>query len=183
MEQSDILNWVQDNVSPISVACSGDRYRCAATLNDGLYLPCVVIASSHHEVDLALRRFDETRNDPTLHKSVGYRSIVKSFVASGNRLNHYDISELSVSPYALSPAHLAEIGGETSMAWTEFYATMEDGTQFCFGTTFLMEFFCMPGGYTANNVVRITPAVRGEPRKFEQVYRERPVFVCYLDGV
>jgi len=67
------------------------------------------------------------------------------------------------------------------MGWTEFYATMDDGKEFCFGTTFLTEFFCMPEGYTASNVVRITPAVRGEPRKYEKVYRERPFFECYVD--
>ena len=150
-------------------------------MNDGLYLPCVVISNSKVQVDLALRRFDETRNDTKLHKSVGYRSIVKTFVTSGNALNHYDIKELTLSDYALSPPRLAEIKGETAMGWTEFYATMEDGKEFCFGTTFHIEFFCMPEGYKAKNIVKITPAVRGEPRKYEQVYRERPFFECYID--
>lgn len=181
MEEKDILKWVRSNVKPISDGRSGDRYRCAAFLNDGLYLPCVVISSSKVQIDLALRRFDETRNDANLHKPVGYRSIVKTFVTSGNILNHYDIKELVLSDYALPPPRLAEIKGETSMGWTEFYATMNDGKEFCFGTTFLVEFFCMPEGYTANNVDKITPAVRGKPRKYEQVYRERLFFECYID--
>ena len=67
------------------------------------------------------------------------------------------------------------------MGWTEFYAIMEDGKEFCFGTTFNIEFFSMPEGYTANNIIKITPAVRGEPRKYEQVYRERPFFECYIE--
>ena len=181
MEQKDILNWVRNNVSPISDGHSGNRYRCAAILNDGLYLPCVVIANSKIQVDLALRRFDETRNDTKLHKSVGYRSIVKTFVTGGNILNYYDIKELTLSDYALSRSHLSEIKGETSMSWTEFYATMEDGKEFCFGTTFHTEFFCMPEGYTTKNIVKIIPAVRGEPRRYEEVYRERPFFECYID--
>ncbi len=125
--------------------------------------------------------FDETRNDPKLHKSVGYRSIVNSFVTGGNNLNHYDIKELTLSDYSIPLPRLAEINGETSMGWTEFYVTMEDGEEFCFGTTFITEFFSMPEGYTSKNILKITPAVRGEPRKFEQVYRERPFFECHID--
>ncbi len=84
------------------------------------------------------------------------------------------LKELTLSDYAISPPRLAEIKDETSMGWTEFYATMEDGKEFCFGTTFHIEFFCMPEDCTAKNIVKITPAVRGEPRKYEQVYQERP---------
>jgi len=181
MEQKDILNWVKRNVKPISDGLSGNRYRCAAFLNDGLYLPCIVISSSKVHVDLALRRLGAKRYDTKLHKSAGYHAVVKTFVTSGNRLNHYDIKELKLSDYALSHLRLAEINGETAMGWTEFYATMDDGKEFCFGTTFHTEFFCMPEGYTAENIVKITPAVRGEPRKYEQVFRERPFFECYID--
>ncbi len=181
MEQNDIYNWVIKNVKPITNSYSGNIYRCAAILEDGLYLPCVVISSLNKQVDLAIRRFDETRINHALHESVGYRSIVKSFVAEGNRINHSDIKKLEISDYALSPSHLDEIHGETCMGWTEFFITMDDGKEFCFGTTFTIEFFYMPEGYTAKNVFRITPAVRGEPRKYKQIYRERPFFKCYID--
>jgi hypothetical protein len=183
MEQKDIQSWVIKNVEPISNGYTGNRYRCAAILNDGLYLPCVVISSSKIMVDLAIKRFEETRNDRTLHKSVGYRSIVKTFVTVGNCINHYDIKKIELSDYALSASHLAEIHGETSMGWTQFYVTMNDGNEFCFGTTFNIEFFCMPEGYTYKNVVRVTPAVRAKQRKFEHVYRERPFFECYIENL
>ena len=181
MEQKDIFKWVRSNVKPTSDGHSGDRYRSAAFLNDGLYLPCVVISSSKLQVDFAIRRFDETRTDSKLHKSVGYCSTVKSFVTRGNTLNYYDIKELTLSDYALSHARLSEIKGETAMGWTQFYATMEDGREFCFGTTFLVDFFCMPEGYTAKNIKKITPALRNQPRSFERVYRERHFFECYID--
>ena len=183
MKEKEIAEWVKSNVIPLSDRIYGKRYRCAAILNDGLYLPCVVISSSQTKVAQALKRFDETRNDNSLHKSVGYRSIVKSFVTSGNRLNHYDIKELKLSDHALSLDRLGEIKGETSMGWTEFYGAMEDGKEFCFGTAFFQEFFCMPEGYTATQVKHITPAVRGEPRKYEHVYRERPFFECQIEGI
>jgi hypothetical protein len=38
---------------------------------------------------------------------------------------------------------------------------MRDGSEFRFATTFLIEFFEMPDGYTANDIQKITPAVRG----------------------
>ncbi|MCP3929440.1 MAG: hypothetical protein GY705_10105 [Bacteroidetes bacterium] len=183
MESKDILKWIKRNIKPIHDSIYGNRYRCAAILNDGLYLPCVVISSSKAKVDLAFSRFDETRNDKKLHKSVGYRSIVESFVTGGNNLNHYDIKELFLSNFDIPLSRLAEINGETAMGWTEFYATMEDGKEFCFGTTFNIEFFSMPEGYKASSIVKIIPAVRGMPRKFKQVYRERPFFECYIENL
>ena len=41
------------------------------------------------------------------------------------------------------------------MSWTEFYATMTDGTEFRFGTQFSTEFFDMPIGYVATNIRRL----------------------------
>jgi hypothetical protein len=91
-----------------------------------------------------------------------YRSIVRNFVATGNTINDYDIREVGLSSFAIPLARTREIKGETSMSWTEFYATMQDGAEFRFGTTFLIEFFEMPDGYTANDIQKITPAVRGQ---------------------
>ena len=183
MEHKDIYKWVKSNIEPFKHSLHGKRYRCAARLNDGLFLPCVTVCSAKSQTKLAIRRFDETRKDKTLHKSVGYQSIVRNFVTSGNRLNHYDISELIVSDYAISPSRIAEIGGETSMGWTEFYATMDDGKEFCFATSFHVEFFSMPEGYKAANVNKIKPAVRGESRRCGPVCRERPFFECYIDNL
>jgi len=69
------------------------------------------------------------------------------------------------------------------MAWTEFYAYMSDTKEFRFGTTFLIEFFDMPTGYTANDIVKIVPAGRGEDSRQEHIYREKPFFTCYVEGL
>jgi hypothetical protein len=74
---------------------------------------------------------------------MGYRGVVKSFVTRGNAVNDYDLRELSLSRFAIPLARAREIGGETSMSWTEFYATMRTGREFRFGTTFLTELFDM----------------------------------------
>jgi hypothetical protein len=169
---------------PLDDGADGKIYRCAARLTDGLFLPCVALASAEPRVNLALRRFEETRADELSPRQqqrhgrgFGYRDIVQSFVTQGATVNWYDIAEVEESDFALSPERLSEIKGETSMGWTRFVCVMADGREFSFGTTFSIEFFDMPAGYAARDVVRILPdEERGEP-----VYRERPFFTCYLD--
>ena len=182
MRAEDIVEFVKREVEPLP-ACSpyGERYRVSATLTDGTLLPCVVVERASNTVDLAIRRFDETRksSDPYM----GYQALVRSFVTQGNTVNDYDLRELSLSPFAIPLARAREIGGETSMSWTEFYATMRDGREFRFGTSFLVEFFEMPDGYTAADIMKIVPALRGEKPRIERVYRERPFFTCFVDGV
>jgi hypothetical protein len=69
------------------------------------------------------------------------------------------------------------------MSWTEFYATMRDGKEFRFGTTFWVEFFNMPDGYTATDIMKIVPAVRNEKPRTDMIYRDKPFFTCYVDGL
>jgi hypothetical protein len=182
MRQEDIVAFVKQNVEPLPPCPPyGERFRVAARLTDGTYLPCAVVESASRTVDLAIKRFAETRksSDPYM----GYDAIVKSFVTQGNAVNHYDLRELSLSPYAIPLARAREIGGETSMSWTEFYAAMRDGREFRFGTRFLTEFFDMPEGYSASDIERIVPAIRGEQPRAERIYREKPFFTCFVDGL
>ncbi len=153
MRAKEIAEFISQQIEPLPAIHSyGARYRVSATLTDGTHLPCVVVESASRLVDLAIRRFDETRSDKSLHRSVGYRAIVKTFVTHGNSVNDYDIQSLAISPFAIPLARAGEIGGETSMSWTEFYATMTDGTEFRFGTQFSIEFFNMPTGYVATEI-------------------------------
>lgn len=182
MKTEEIIQFIKGNIEPLpAYPPYGERYRVAGTLKDGTYLPCIVIESRAARVDLAVRRFQETKEsaDPFM----GYRAIVSSFVTKENTVDEHDIQSVSVSPYAISMARMLEINGETSMSWTAFSALMMDGKEFKFGTTFLTEFFEMPHGYAASDIVKITPAPRGERYKSEGIYRERPFFTCYLDGL
>jgi hypothetical protein len=182
MRREDIVAFVKREVEPLPASAPyGERYRVSATLTDGTRLPCVVVERASFAVELAIRRFEESRNsdDPYM----GYQALVRSFVTQGNTVNDYDLRELSLSPFAIPLARAREIGGETSMSWTEFYATMRDGREFRFGTSFLMEFFGMPEGYTASNITKIVPAVRGEKPRIERIYRERPFFTCFVEGL
>lgn len=182
MDPEQIVAFVKKLIEPLpAYPPFGERYRVSANLNDGTHLPCVVIESTSRRVDLAIKRFDETResSDPYM----GYCAIVKTFVTHGNTVNDYDLKELAPSPFAIPVAKGRKIGGETSMSWTEFYAIMRDGQEFRFGTTFLTEFFDMPSGYIATDIVKIIPAVRGESPRQEKIYREKPFFTCYVDGL
>ncbi len=184
MRNEEIIKFIRKNIEPLPPNPPyGERYRASVTLKDGLLLPCVVFESASRYVDLALKRFDETRRDKSLNIMMDYRALVRTFVTTGNTVNDFDIHDVGISPFAIPLARAREIGGETSMSWTEFYATMHDGAEFRFGTTFLIEFFDMPNGYTADNIQKIVPAVRGEKPRHEKIYGDRPFFTCYIDGI
>jgi len=184
MRTEEIAAFLRENIEPFpSNPPYGERYRVSATLKDGLHLPCVVFESASKYVDLAIKRFDHTRGKKDLNIMMDYRAIVRNFVATGNTINDYDIREVGFSQFAIPLPRTREINGETSMSWTEFYATMRDGAEYRFGTTFLIEFFEMPKGYTANDIQKIIPAVRGEKPRTEKIYRERPFFTCFIDGI
>lgn len=185
MKDEEILAFAESHLERIEGPHGGSAYRCAATLADGVKLPCVLIASAQRVVELALRRFAETRSDaelPEAQRRFGhggrYADVVRSFVTSGDRINGYDIASLDLSPFAIPLARLREVHGETSMSWTQFAAVMRDGREFGFGTTFLMEFFHMPEGYSGQDIVSIVSHKRVDP-----IFRERPYFTCYIDGI
>jgi hypothetical protein len=183
VKDAEIASFVRGECEEIESPAVGRSYRCAAYLTDGLYLPCVLVASKNHWVQLALRRFDETRaygsglfRRRRFGRGFDYASVVETFVAAGNRINAYDIQRLEPSPFALPLRCLREIRGETSMSWTQFVAEMSDSQQFNFGTTFHTEFFSMPPGYFAKDVHRI----HAHQREPGELYRERPFFSCFI---
>lgn len=183
MDESTIISWVKLNAEPLPSDIEGTCYRAAAKLIDGTPLPCVLFAPSEQRVQLALRRFEQSRTsgitDPNNIVPGFYPRIVSGFVCGGNQVNHYDIASLEKSPHAIPLARLREIQGETSMSWTAFAAVMDDGKEFSFGTSFLMEFFSMPPGYTANQIQKIIPHRNVE----KPIYRERPFFKCFLENL
>ena len=188
MEPKEIAKFIKGNIAPLpAIEPYGLRYRVSARLNDGTLLPCVVIEPAINLVKLAMRRFEEEKKGglkAVLRGGKGdYQEIVKSFVASGNRVNFYDIASIKASPFAIPLSRLQEIKGETSMGWTEFYAIMNDGKEYRFGTTYLIEFFDMPPGYSVTDIKKIIPAIRGEEPRQENIHREKPFFTCYIDNI
>lgn len=182
MRTESIIEFIRKHVEPLPPRQPyGERYRVAAIMTDGTLLPCVIIESASRTVDLAIKRFEESRKSPD--PCTGFMAIVGSFVTKGNTVNDYDLRELLPSNFAIPLSRIREIKSETSMSWTEFYAIMKDGNEFRFGTTFLTEFFDMPVGYSATDIIKIIPAVRGETPRQEFIYRERPFFTCYVDGL
>jgi hypothetical protein len=185
MKEADIIKWVKENIDPLEdFSTSSKLFRCSVVLNDGLYLPCVVFRAKKNWVDLAIKRFKEfpNTNGSLIKRKINYRTIVETFVCSGNRINHYDIKEINESPYAIPKERMAEIKGETSMGWTQFTVMMKDGSEFEFGTTFLTEFFDMPEGYFAKDIVKIVPVIRERYNGNKVCYREKPYFDCFIDG-
>jgi hypothetical protein len=150
MRTAEIAAWLKRTIEPMPDRSYGDRYRASVFLKDGMYLPCVVFQSQDLQVELALRRFDQLRN-----QSAQYRAVVESFVASGSRLANYDIKTVEPSPFAWPLATLHTIDGETTMSWTAFVVEMRDGTLHTYGTSFSVEFFDLPHGYTYADIAQI----------------------------
>jgi hypothetical protein len=81
--------------------------------------------------------------------------IVKSFVAKGNCVNGYDITKVMKSRFEFPMEVQKQINGETSMDWIAFVARFRDGRYLSFGTTWHREFFDLPDGYNADDIVEI----------------------------
>jgi hypothetical protein len=178
------------SVEPLVDSVYGPLYRCSLTLKDGTFLPCAVLQSKNKLVELATRRLREETGDAA-------QRVFKSFVSAGNRVNDYDVADAAPSRFAPPVELLRQIRGETSMGWTGWVFEMKDGSLFPYGSTFLMEFFQLPDGYEFSDVAtvhnhsvvsedgNVSPLRRaGLPRYgARSVLRERPYFVCPLDGL
>jgi hypothetical protein len=187
MKSDQIASFLQGTVQPLEDKIYGNRYRAAARLTDDTYLSCVVFQSRRHQVELALRRFDQLRNQPQQ-----YRSVVQSFVSNGSHVWNYDIKAVELSHFAWPLEILKTIHGETTMGWTAFVAEMKDGTMYSYGTQFNFEFFDLPSGYSFADIAKIhsgmvyskangLEAFSMASTKEAQPYREKPFFTCYLD--
>ncbi|ROH86524.1 hypothetical protein ED208_15950 [Stagnimonas aquatica] len=197
-----ILDFLKSGIEPFPDPTYGEGYRCSAYLKDGTFLPCVMLRKASPVVELAIRRFDQERKGKGIfgsRKSDGYESIVKNFVASGNRVNHYDIERVEPSRFAIPLSLLKQVEGETTMAWTGFVFEMHDGKLFSYGTSFGVEFFGLPNGYGFENVVSVhnhsyvspngalcslAQGMGAQPNDYNRslVIRERPYFVCHYDA-
>jgi hypothetical protein len=186
IKSDELASFLKNSIEPLNDQIYGNRYRAAARLTDGTYLPCIVFQSRRSQVELALRRFDQLRNQPSQ-----YRMVVESFVSGGSHIADYQIKAVEPSPFAWPLAILKQIHGETVMSWTAFVAEMSDGTMYSYGTAFCFEFFDIPDGYSYTDIKRIhSGMVYSRERGLEPfsmgsyqstaLFREKPFLTCYL---
>ncbi len=189
MNTSEIVDFLRAQVEPLGDDVLGKRYRAAAHLRDGTYLPCVVFQSERRRVDLALKRFKELKDDADQ-----YRMVLGSFLAGGSSVADYDLSRIALSPYAWPLDTLRRIHGETTMGWTAFVVEMNDRKRFSYGTSFRFEFFDLPAGYTVADIKEIYSEMVHSDSEGTQPFnvsnhahvkclRERPFFTCYLEDL
>jgi hypothetical protein len=188
------------NVEPIIDSIYGPRYRCSLTLKDGTHLPCAILQSKNKLVELARRRLNEEMSGKgRIVADDSYGLVLSSFVAGGNKVNHYDVGSALPSKYAPPISLLQQIHGETTMSWTGWVFEMKDGKLFSYGSSFLMEFFNLPEGYTFDDVAKIhnhsfvskdgslMNLQRGGrlpvDYRLGNIFRERMFFTCYIDGI
>lgn len=203
LPEKDIIKFLKDNIEPSEDSSSGKGYRASVTLIDGTLLPCVIFRHTATIVNLAIRRFKEEQTGKSIFakkSGLGYSEIVKTFVANGNRINHYDIADISKSRFAFPLSVQKQIKGETSMGWTAFVAKFKDGRLLSFGTTWDLDFFDLPADCEAEDieeiinhsyllktseVVMLRSSFDSSERhgEIEKIYRNRPHFECFLDGL
>ncbi|HEY4064166.1 MAG TPA: hypothetical protein VGM30_19805 [Puia sp.] len=201
LEEGNIISFLKENVAPLNDSNFGPGYRSSVHLTDGTLLPCVIFRSSRPVVELAMRRFKQEQSGRSIFaKSAGfgYEEIVKTFVARGNCINGYEIGAVQKSRFAFPFEMLQQIKGETTMGWTAFVARFRDGRCLGFGTRWSNDFFDLPEGYDADQIVEIISnsylLSTGEivhHRSLDPnmtieelgVNREKPFFECYLDGL
>lgn len=189
-----------DSVEPLEDSIYGPKYRCSLILRDGTQLPCAVLQSKDKIVDLAKRRIkEELGGKGRLGCADPYGQIVSVFVTGGNRINDYDVVAATPSRFAPPASLLRQIHGETTMAWTGWVFEMGDGRLFPYGSSFTMEFFQLPDGYSFDDVVKVHNhsylSTDGELRTLEQggmppddydrgkLFRERVFFSCAIEGI
>lgn len=203
LPDKDIIKFLKDNIHPLDDNAYGLGYRASATLKDGTFLPCVIFRNPATLINLAIRRFKEEQSGKSIFSKssgLGYREIVKTFVASGNCVNHYDIAKVDKSRFAFPLDAQKQIKGETSMSWTAFVAKFKDGRHLSFGTTWNWEFFDLPDDFNAEDIVEIinhsyllkTGEIVGHRSSFdrvtrknemEKIYSDRQFFECYVDNL
>ena len=188
------------NVEPLPDSIYGPRYRCALTLKDGTHLPCAVLQSKATLIELAKRRIkEEISGKGKIGGPDPYGQVLSVFVAGGNRVNDYDVASASSSKSAPPLALLRQIHGETTMGWTGWVFEMKDGKLFQYGSSFCMEFFHLPEGYSFDDVIKVhnhsflskEGALRSLQRggmlptdySRDSLLRERVFFTCHIDGI
>jgi len=180
-ELRELAKWLRNHIEPVSSFETKDTYRAAAHLTDGTFLPCVVFSNPAERLKLALRRFEETRKDRSLDPSINYEAIVKAFAIDGSRVSAWQIARIDHSRFAI-PAKLRDVvfaAGETRMSWIQFVGTMADGSSHSFGSPFNIEFFDMPEGYSAKDMVEVVSHTQTDGRR----YNDLPFFDCFLDDL
>jgi hypothetical protein len=191
---------IVSTVEPLPDSIYGPRYRCSLTLKDGTHLPCAILQSKAKLIELAKRRIkEEMSGKGKIGGPDPYGLVLSSFVAGDNRVNAYDVASASFSKYAPPLALLQQVHGETTMGWTGWVFEMKDGKFFPFGSSYCMEFFHLPEGYSFDDVAKVhnhsflskDGALASLQRgglppadcNRERLFRERAFFTCYIDGI
>ncbi len=190
------IKKIIDSVEPFDDSRYGLLYRCALTLKDGTEIPCAILQSKQKIIEHAQCRIEEEMAGGHASR---FEQVFASFVTGGNQLNDYDVIDARPSEFAPPLSLLKQIHGETFMSWTGWVFEMSDGQLFAYGSSYLMEFFHLPNGYTFDDVAHVhnhsylNPEGKLMPLKWggsppddydpSIVYRERVYFRCAIDGI
>lgn len=176
MTPSEILRWINTYGEAIPDEYGRRSFRVSAWLQDGTYLPCVLLREADTRARAAMELLGRTEAEDFDEM---YPGLVRSLATGGSRVEALLSTSLEQSPFAMPWALLSQLRDELEESPIEFVATMDDGATFAFGTADEVAFFDMPPGYTGARVRSLTRRAHAGTR----VYRERACFVAFVDDI
>lgn len=201
LTESEIVQFLKDNIEPLHDDWLGNGYRAAATLRDGTHLPCVIFRGAPAVLKYAGSRLEEERKKKRLFQKdypPAYYDTLKRLVTKGNSVAPYDIDSIQKSRCAFPNNILRQIKGETAIGWTAFVAGFKDGRRLSFGTRWYRDFFNLPDGFDPVEITEIImhsylsktgEIVRhgghlnklGQIIDLQEIHFDKPFFECCLD--
>ena len=172
-------------IEPLPDPVAGDAYRCAATLVDGTYLPCIAVRRVGRYADRLREMFDaEARGAGSYRLTADpIREALKSQLAGPNRVSAYSIDRIEPSPFAIPRGLLEQISGETAMSLWLFSLETHDARRFLFSASNYGEllFFDLPEGVKFSDFTKVHSLSRGKRAPKGAQYEARPYFECFVD--
>jgi hypothetical protein len=199
-QNEDIIRFLKMKTEPINDPLYGPGYPASVYLLDGTFLPCVIFRNPDAVVNLAIRRFQEEKSGEGVlggSAETAYTQIVTNFVTKGNRVNDYEVDRIETCPFAIPAVIQQQLSSETAPGWRCFAVRMSDGKYIGFGTGFGTEFFNLPEGYAAQDMIEVInhvyvlntgellPYSEAEPARHNEYQlavtcRERSFFECFV---
>jgi len=199
MNEKEIITFLKMNIEPVVDDIYGCIYRASVVLRDNVILPCVKFSCADTYIDLAIRRFEEEKENKIFlnNEEDPYRKIVSHFCIEHNIIDSKKIVRIERSRYSFPIEILKQIRGETLMSWTGFVVKMRDGNYFNFGTAFSFSFFDLPENYNFSDITEVINHSyidsSGKIQNYRKtglknfsgakIYREKDYFNCYLKGL
>jgi len=164
----------------------GPGFRCAARLNDGTHLPCVLVQPIGPYADRRREMIEaEFRGEGSYALFPDpLRESIKSELNWSNRVASHHIARIEPSRFAIPISLLKQVRGETAMSFWLFALETAEARRFSFTGGHLAEmlFFDLPDDLQFSDFVSVRNVDRNKRLpKCEGNFVARMFFDCFVD--